>query len=160
MSTDVAGTVLRPGGPPELRLVSAMMAEGFDPRYGEAWTPNQCLGILSLPGVWLTLAELDGEPAGFALARVAADEAELLLLTVRPSAQRRGVGGALLRSVIRDCRDRGAASLHLEVRAGNGAINLYRREGFRKVGVRRDYYRGSTGNVFDAHSFSLELHNG
>lgn len=157
MSTAVGGTLLRAGGPVEVRLVDALMREGFDPRYGEAWTQNQCLGILSLPGVWLTVAELAGEPAGFALARIAADEAELLLLAVRPAMRRRGVGAALLRGIIADCRERKAGVLHLEVRAGNGAIALYERQGFRKVGVRRDYYRGSTGEVFDAHSFSLDL---
>ncbi|HCB75072.1 MAG TPA: ribosomal-protein-alanine N-acetyltransferase [Sphingomonas bacterium] len=134
-----------------------MMREGFDPRYGEAWTQNQCLGILSLPGVWLTIAEQGGEPAGFALTRIAADEAELLLLAVRPAMRRRGIGAALLRGIVADCRDRKAGVLHLEVRAGNGAIALYERAGFRKVGVRRDYYRGTTGEVFDAHSFSLAL---
>ncbi|WP_245843920.1 GNAT family N-acetyltransferase [Sphingomonas spermidinifaciens] len=157
MSTAVGGTLLRGAGPAEVRLIDALMRESFDPRYGEAWTQGQCLGILSLPGVWLTVAELAGEPAGFALARLAADEAELLLLAVRPAMRRRGVGAALLRGIVADCRDRGAAVLHLEVRAGNGAIALYEREGFRKVGVRREYYRGTTGDVFDAHSFSLTL---
>ncbi|WP_294261100.1 GNAT family N-acetyltransferase [uncultured Sphingomonas sp.] len=157
MSTAVGGTVLRQSGPAEVRLIDAMMREGFDPLYGEAWTQNQCLGILSLPGVWLTIAEQGGEPAGFALARIAADEAELLLIAVRPAMRRRGVGAALLRGIVADCRDRMASVLHLEVRAGNGAIALYERAGFRKVGVRRDYYRGSTGEVFDAHSFSLDL---
>ncbi len=157
MSTAVGGTVLRQSGPAEVRLIDAMMREGFEPRYGEAWTQNQCLGILSLPGVWLTVAEQAGEPAGFALARIAADEAELLLIAVRPVMRRRGVGAALLRGIVADCRDRKARLLHLEVRAGNGAIALYERHGFRKVGVRRDYYRGTTGEVFDAHSFSLDL---
>lgn len=157
MSTAVGGTLLRQSGPAEVRLIDAMMREGFEPRYGEAWTQNQCLGILSLPGVWLTIAEQAGEPAGFALARIAADEAELLLIAVRPAMRRRGVGAALLRGIVADCRDRKARVLHLEVRAGNGAIALYERHGFRKVGVRRDYYRGTTGEVFDAHSFSLDL---
>lgn len=157
MSTAVGGTVLRPSGPAEIRLIDALIRESFDPRFGEAWTQGQCLGILSLPGVWLTIAEQGSEPAGFALTRIAADEAELLLLAVRPSMRRRGVGAALLRGIIADCRDRNVLTLHLEVRAGNGAIALYTREGFRKVGVRRDYYRGSGGDVFDAHSFSLTL---
>ncbi|MEZ0495922.1 GNAT family N-acetyltransferase [Sphingomonas sp. IW22] len=133
------------------------MADAFDPQFGEAWTTGQCLGVMTLPGVWLTLAEVDGVPAGFALVRTTLDEAELLLLGVRPRSRRRGVGASLLRGVIRDARDRGANVLHLEVRAGNGAVALYRGEGFEKVGIRRDYYRGASGDVFDAHTYRLDL---
>jgi ribosomal-protein-alanine N-acetyltransferase len=51
----------------------------------------------------------------------------------------------LLRAVIAEARDRGVLEMHLEVRAGNEAVQLYRREGFDKVGERRNYYRGKRG---------------
>lgn len=156
----VRAVTLRPGGAAELKLVAVMMADAFDPDFGEAWTTAQCLGVLTLPGVWLTLAEVDGEPAGFALARATVDEAELLLLGVRPAFRRRGVGAGLLRGVVRDARDRNARILHLEVRAGNDAVALYRGEGFEKIGIRRNYYRGASGNVFDAHTYSLVISTG
>src|SRR5204862_96820 len=89
---------LREGGPHDLQSVNRIMQEAFDPRFGEAWTSAQCLGMLSLPGVWLVVASIDGEDAGFALARAVVDEAELLLLATRPAARRRGVAGALLRA--------------------------------------------------------------
>jgi ribosomal-protein-alanine N-acetyltransferase len=133
------------------------MEDAFDPRYGEAWTSAQCLGMLSLPGVWLVIASLDGADVGFALARVVADEAELLLLATRPAARRRGVAGALLRAVIAEAEARGVAQLHLEVRAGNDAVRLYRREGFEKVGERKNYYKGKMGQAFDAHTYAREL---
>ena len=63
--------------------VMAVMDDSFDPRFGEAWTASQCAGLLPMPGVWLTLAREDDAVVGFALARVVADEAELLLLAVR-----------------------------------------------------------------------------
>lgn len=148
---------LRQGAPADLDAVVPLMAVAFDPRFGEAWTQAQCMGVLSLPGVWLTLGEVNERIAGFALLRIAADEAELLLLAVDPAQRRCGIGGALLRAAVRDCRDRGARKLHLEVRSGNDAVNLYRRYGFEKTGVRPRYYRGADGDVFDAHSFSLEL---
>ncbi|TKD53080.1 GNAT family N-acetyltransferase [Sphingomonas baiyangensis] len=135
------------------------MVAAFDPRFGEAWTPSQCLGILSLPGVWLTLAEVDGdsEPAAFALSRVAGGEAELLLLATAPTRRRQGIAALLLRSVIEDARRRGAEAIHLEVRSANPACRLYRAEGFVKVGARRAYYRGNAGERFDAETFSLSL---
>ena len=157
MSATLHLTELREGGTQDLSEVSKIMQAAFDPRYGEAWTSAQCLGMLSLPGVWLVVASLDGKDAGFALARLVADEAELLLLATLPAARRRGVAGALVRAVVAESRARGASKLHLEVRAGNDAVRLYRREGFDKVGERPAYYRGKTGQLFDAHTFALNL---
>ena len=157
MNATLNMTELREGGPQDMPSVARIMQQAFDARYGEAWTPSQCLGMLALPGVWLVLASLDGEDVGFALARSTGPEAELLLLATSPSARRRGVGGALLRAVIAEARARRVVQLHLEVRAGNDAVRLYRREGFVKVGERRNYYRGKGGQLFDAHTFAKEI---
>jgi len=91
---------LRTGDARDVALVDALMNAAFDPRYGEAWTRSQCLGVMAMPGVRLTLAFVDDEAAGFAMVRSVADEAELLLLAVDPAFRRRGVAGALLRAVI------------------------------------------------------------
>jgi ribosomal-protein-alanine N-acetyltransferase len=157
MSTVLNQLTLRRGTPADLPAVSEAMADAFDPRFGEAWTSAQCLGMLSLPGVWLTLGDREGGLVGFALARAIAGDAELLLLAVRPGARGQGIGATLLRSVIDDARERGADVLHLEVRADNSAARLYNMHGFQKVGARRDYYRGRDGRQYDAHSFSLKL---
>lgn len=157
MSGTLHRTELREGGVHDVPSVGTIMQAAFDPRYGEAWTNAQCLGMLSLPGVWLVVASIDGTDSGFALARAIGDEAELLLLATRPETRRRGVGGAILRAVIEEARGRGVRILHLEVRAGNDAVRLYRREGFEKVGERRSYYKGKTGQLFDAHTFSRTL---
>lgn len=148
MST--AAIDLREGDVRDLDRVDRLMADAFDPRWGEAWSRNQVIGILAIPGVWLTIAELNGRAVGFALVRGVLDEAELLLLAVIPEARRRGVGAALLRGVIADCASRSVVSLHLEVRDGNDAAKLYRSSGFNKVGERRDYYRGPDGHSYSA----------
>ncbi|RYY27584.1 MAG: GNAT family N-acetyltransferase [Sphingomonadales bacterium] len=157
MSTILNQSELREGGAHDLPHIAQIMQDGFDPRFGEAWTSAQCMGMLSLPGVWLVIASLGEDDVAFALARMAADEAELLLLATRPAARRRGVGGALLRAIIEEARARGAARIHLEVRSGNDAVELYRREGFAKVGQRNNYYRGKAGQLFDAHTYAREL---
>ncbi len=150
-------TELRQGGARDLPSVATIMHEAFDARFGEAWTTSQCMGMLALPGAWLTLARIDGDDAGFALARTAGPEAELLLLATRPAVRGRGVGGALLRSVISESQGRGVVDLHLEVRSTNEAIRLYRREGFEKVGERRGYYKGRHGQLFDAWTFARRI---
>lgn len=152
--------LLRSGFARDVDLVDAIMAQAFDPRFGEAWTRGQCLGVLAMPGVRLTLALLDDEPAGFAMVRTVLDEAELLLLGVVPAQRRRGVATALLRAVVADALGTGAAKLHLEVRAGNEAVRLYTGNGFAKVGERRGYYRGRTGQLHDAHTYAFLIANG
>ena len=149
--------LLRHGDARDIAAVETIMEAAFEPRFGEAWTRNQCLGVVAMPGVRLTLALFDDAPAGFALVRAVAGEAELLLLAVTPAARRRGVGTALLRGVIADACAARVSDVHLEVRAGNDAVRLYTEHGFRKVGERRGYYRGRAGQSFDAHTYSLPL---
>ncbi|WP_010218705.1 GNAT family N-acetyltransferase [Sphingomonas sp. PAMC 26621] len=148
---------LRGGVVADLPAVDTIMQAAFDPRFGEAWTRNQVLGLLSMPGVWLTIATIGADPAGFALSRRVLDEAELLLLATVPTFRRRGVGAAILRSVIADSASQGARTLHLEVRSGNDAIKLYRSAGFVKVGERHQYYRGPAGQAFDALTYRRDL---
>lgn len=153
MSDTRVALALADGSAADVGAVDRVMTAAFDPRFGEAWTPAQCLGMLSLPGVWLTLARLDDRLVGFALTRAAADDAELLLIAVLPDERGRGVGRALLRRAIDDAATRGAARLCLEMRAGNDATRLYASEGFVKCGERRHYYAGRGGERFDAHTY-------
>ena len=98
MSTVLKAVALTGGTAADVPIVDAIMRAAFDAKYGEAWTQGQCLGVMVMPGVWLTIAHVDEIPAGFALSRAVADEAELLLLATHPKYRRRGVAAALMRS--------------------------------------------------------------
>ena len=141
---------LRQGGVGDLDEVMRIMNAAFRPCFGEAWTRSQCAGIMPMHGVTLTVAEAGRVPVGFSLARAVADEAELLLLAVDPADQRRGIGQALLDEFIAQALAGGAHRLHLEVRDGNPAIELYHASGFSAVGRRRSYYHGPDGDAYDA----------
>ncbi|HEY0116729.1 MAG TPA: ribosomal protein S18-alanine N-acetyltransferase [Allosphingosinicella sp.] len=145
---------LADGALSDLPAVMAVMQAAFEPRFGEGWTAAQCAGLLPLPGVWLTVARAGGDTVGFALSRVVLDEAELLLLAVKPDARRRGVGKSLLDHFIATAIIRGAQRVHLEVREGNSAVKLYRTSGFTLAGRRRRYYTGPDGALYDALSLS------
>ncbi len=138
------------GGVLDLEDVMAVMNESFDPAFGEAWTAPQCAGLLPMPGVWLSLARDGEEVIGFALGRVVIKEAELLLLAVKRDRQRSGAGRVLLDRFVELASERGAERLHLEVRDGNHAVNLYRSAGFSEVGRRKNYYTGRDGQIYDA----------
>lgn len=149
--------LLRAGAARDIDTVERLMDVAFDPRFGEAWTRGQCLGVLAMPGVRLTIAFADDRPAGFAMVRQVLDEVELLLIAVAPAERRQGVGQALLDAVLADAALGGARRVHLEVRAGNPAAALYRHAGFAKVGERRGYYRGRGGQLHDAHTYAMSL---
>jgi [ribosomal protein S18]-alanine N-acetyltransferase len=142
--------VLADGGPDDLEPVMAVMRDGFDPAFGEAWTAPQCAGLLPMPGVWLSLARVGDEVVGFTLARIVLREAELLLLAVRRDSRGRGVGRKLLERFVDLAARRGAEQLHLEVRQGNHAVGLYTRSGFEEIGRRKNYYKGADGELYDA----------
>jgi ribosomal-protein-alanine N-acetyltransferase len=98
-----------------------------------------------------------GATVGFSLSRTVAGESELLLLAVLPDHHRRGIGGRLLEDFMNRARDQGASRVHLEVRDGNPAVEMYRAAGFQPVGRRRNYYHGSDGRRFDALTLLQEL---
>jgi ribosomal-protein-alanine N-acetyltransferase len=98
-----------------------------------------------------------GETLGFSLFRTVAEESELLLLAVRPSHHRRGVGSRLLDDFLERARKDGVARVHLEVRDGNPAVAMYRSAGFSPVGRRRNYYHAANGKRFDAITLAYQL---
>lgn len=150
---------LAPGDSSELDDVMTVMIEAFHPQYGEAWTRSQCAGILPMTGVSLTIARDSdgGRTLGFSLVRTVADEAELLLLAVKPRFQRQGVARRLLEQFIHRAQADGAVRVHLEVRDGNPAVKMYRAAGFETAGRRLNYYRGNDGSRFDALTLARDL---
>lgn len=96
------------------------------------------------------LVARDGATRGYALARLADDEAQLLDLAVAEDG--RGVGRALWAALCSAASARGAARLTLEVSERNArALFFYERAGARPVGRRPGFYRdGSAAVLLDA----------
>ena len=116
-------------------MFAAIHAAAFPP--ADAWGEDAISLQLALPGVF---GFLDGR-GGMLIARVAAQDAEVLTLAVQPCARRQGIARALLRVAIAEARARGASALFLEVATANAAARaLYRQAGLEQVGQRRRYY--------------------
>jgi [ribosomal protein S18]-alanine N-acetyltransferase len=150
--------VLRRLGALDLDCAAALHGESFAPLGERAWTRQDLAGLLAAPGVTGLLLQAEGRAAGIALCRVAADEAELLTIAVRPTERRRGAGRRLLTAVIAWAREAGARALFLEVGADNPpARALYEAMGFRAIGTRTAYYRRGDGPPVDALVMRLSL---
>jgi len=121
--------------PMQAELLAAIHRTGFPPR--EAWSSDAIALQLVMPGTF-GLVEHQG---GMLLARLAADEAEVLTLAVLPELRDQGLGRALLQAAMAEARRRGAVSMTLEVAVNNvAARGLYDSAGFTQVGRRKRYY--------------------
>ena len=122
--------------------------EAFAPQRG--WTAREFADLLKQPSVVLF-----SRPEGYALLRVVANEAELLTLAGRPTAQRKGVASDLMRAWLSKTD---AKRAFLEVAEDNGAAKaLYQRHGFEVSGRRKAYYKRSDGVAVDAVLMQLAL---
>lgn len=125
----------------DLATVAAIERDAYE----YPWTENifrDCVRV----GYCCVVLEVGGEIVGYGVLSMAAAEAHLLNLCVRPACQRRGLGSDLLEWLLARAREGGAREVFLEVRPSNhAALRLYEHAGFRRIGLRRDYYRAEGG---------------
>jgi len=113
--------------------------------YSHPWTRVNFADSLQA-GYHCWMLERDSVVIGYGILMFGIDEAHLLNLSIAAEAQRQGYGKALLAHFKRVARDLGARSIYLEVRPSNAvARELYRRDGFREIGIRRGYYPAHSG---------------
>lgn len=151
-----------PGARPDLARVSLLWAvQGHAPAiatlhgqlFDSPWDAAAIAGMLAHPGSIALVATAPGpmDVGGFALAQIAADEAEILTLGVAPAWHRGGVATRLVAGIKRAAARSGARSLFLEVAESNAAArSLYANAGFAEAGLRKGYYARKDAPAEDA----------
>ena len=125
--------------------------------YAHAWNRANFLDALH-SGYQAQVLLSDEEVLGYFVAMKGVDEVHLLNITVAPEHQGQGLARLMLDALAVWTRGQGLAWLWLEVRVGNApAIHLYERQGFRRVGLRKDYYPAVHGARESAIVMSLHL---
>lgn len=112
-----------------------------------AWTPENYRSSLRA-GYWsrVLCEPVGGRVIAVCIAMDGVDETHLLNIAVARAWQGRGLARELLQALYARCEDEGAQALWLEVRPSNArARELYLREGFVDIGVRRQYYPAAEG---------------
>jgi ribosomal-protein-alanine N-acetyltransferase len=122
-----------------------------DDVYPFPWTRGNFLDSLySGYETWI-LRDATGSLAGYFLMMCAVDEAHLLNITVRRGLHGKGIGRLQLDKVTSLARERGMASVLLEVRPSNlRALKVYQRYGFVQIGMRKAYYPAAGNTREDA----------
>lgn len=121
----------------DLAAVHAIESENPSP-----WSGGQLASELEQESGWQFVAEADsGLVCGFVCGRSCAGESELLKIAVARECRRQGIAIQLVAHTLRYLAEQGTERCFLELRAGNlPALALYEQLGFRRVGLRKNYY--------------------
>ncbi|MDR3475360.1 MAG: ribosomal protein S18-alanine N-acetyltransferase [Devosia sp.] len=150
------GLHIEPGAVRDAEAIARLHASGFY----RGWPREEFAAYLADIEATPALVACDPKRriAGFAMLRLAADEAELMTIAVEPRWRGKGVGAALLRAAFANLLMSPARRLFLEVAADNApAIALYRGHGFAEIGRRNGYYARPDGAPATALVMSRDL---
>ena len=120
---------------------AAALPSRFKPASAEAFDRAETVDLLTDPANLVFIADVDGEPAGYAYAEIIRRPETSLVyayemiyihhISVRPAHRRRGVGTALIETLHAAGRDLNIGQLALDVWLFNGGARaFFRRHGF------------------------------
>ena len=118
--------------------IAALEKEAFPDPWGE----RDIIDLITTEGGMCFTATEGDRVVAYFLGRLIPPEGELYRVAVSPDKRQRGVGYRLLDYAYKTSTGRGLESLFLEVRSENvPAIKLYEAYGFKRIGLRRGYYK-------------------
>jgi ribosomal-protein-alanine N-acetyltransferase len=105
------------------------------------WSEQAFLRDLHRHDALYLILRVDGKIVGYVGGWFVVDECHITNIAVCPEYREQGLGSRLLHRFLSIARERGMRRATLEVRIGNApAQNLYKKFGFRPMGVRKRYY--------------------
>jgi ribosomal-protein-alanine N-acetyltransferase len=119
--------------------------------FHRGWGEGEFEEMLSQRNTLVHRLRLGSKFIGFAVSRMAADEAEILSIAIAPGQRGRGLSRQLLLTHLGHLAGRGVRTVFLEVEENNQpARRLYDRAGFTVAGRRERYYREAGGEQLNA----------
>ena len=146
MTADIALRLAHRGHANAIAALSRDLIEGG---LGWSWTARRVMRSMTDADTNVLVAH-DSSPVlqGFGIMKYGEDEAHLLLLAVRATQGRRGIGSALVAWLEAAALVAGVRQVVLEARESNApARAFYRRLGYREIGVLPGYYQGREDSV-------------
>ena len=109
--------------------------------FGDAWSENNIKDSIESEFDYCVVIEEDYRVLAYIIFRVNDDEAELFRIATDKCNRGMGYGHRLMNFMISNLRDMKVKKVFLEVRCQNkNAIRLYEEYGFKKLGIRKEYY--------------------
>lgn len=139
--------VVEPASPRDAARLAQLHGASFHRGWGEA----EFEAMLSERNTLVHRLRQGRNIIGFAVSRMAADEAEILSIAVAADQRGRGLSRNLLMTHLGHLAGRGVRTIFLEVEENNQpARRLYERAGFAVAGRRERYYREANGEQLNA----------
>lgn len=143
------GLHIEPGKTSDAKMLAKIHAEGFF----HGWQVSDFVSYLADQHQTPIYVACDARRkiAGFAILRLAGEEAELLTIAVHKKWQGKQIGTALMRATLDDLLKTPARQFFLEVDEQNAsALALYQKLGFVKIAERKAYYPRPDGTAATA----------
>lgn len=116
--------------------------------FSSPWSKESIQKAFSLNENIYLVAEEKNEIVGYCGIWTSFETADLCNIAVHPEWRRRGIADEVLAEAFRLCRKSQVEQLLLEVReSNNGAIALYKKNGFVSIDVRKAYYKSPIENA-------------
>lgn len=116
--------------------------------FDEPWTKGMFLGDIKNENTVYFAAIENDEVIAYAGMWITVDEGQITNVAVHPNYRRHGIAKYLLSCLYDVCRKNKLVFITLEVRESNiSAVSLYKNEGFKTVGLRKNYYKNPTENA-------------
>jgi [ribosomal protein S18]-alanine N-acetyltransferase len=143
------------GGTAVVETASSRDARRLAQLHGESfhrgWGEGEFESMLSERNTLVHRLKVGRQLVGFAVSRMAADEAEILSIAVAASHRGRGLSRNLLLTHLGHLAGHGVRTIFLEVEENNQpARRLYERAGFAVAGRRERYYQQPGGEQLNA----------
>jgi [ribosomal protein S18]-alanine N-acetyltransferase len=136
---------------PATQRDAARLAQLHGASFHRGWGEAEFETMLSERNTLVHRLKMGRKTIGFAVSRLAADEAEILSIAVAADHRGRGLSRTLLLTHLGHLAGRGVRTVFLEVEENNQpARRLYQRAGFAVAGRRERYYREANGEQLNA----------
>jgi ribosomal-protein-alanine N-acetyltransferase len=130
---------------------AARLAELHGASFHRGWGESEFESMLAERNTLVHRLRVGRKIVGFAVSRMAADEAEILSIAVAASHRGQGLSRDLLLTHLGHLAGHGVRTVFLEVEENNQpARRLYQRAGFGIAGRRERYYRQANGEQLNA----------
>jgi len=150
--TERQAAVLQPMQESDLEAVIAIEQVA----YSHPWTRGNFRDALA-SGYWAQCLRVQDELLGHVVAMEGVEETHLLNITVAPARQGQGWAHMMLDALCLWSRRQGAQWLWQVRESNQRALHVYERYGFRRVGLRKDYYPADRQQREHAVVMSLNL---
>ena len=128
----------------DIDSLKAILSIDFD----DFWTFDVLKSeILSNTSKYIVIKN-DSEILGFAGIKIILDEADIMNIVVKKAYRNKKIGSLLLDSLVKLSKKLSIKSITLEVNEKNlVAFHLYEKFGFKKVGIRKNYYNNENAII-------------